>query len=161
MSIKVLLNENEQRVVKHISRKRHESARENGFDDKQISDDSKYKIDLDGFGGEFAVCKEFNVMPSFVTGKTDKADFALPSGTTVDVKTTIYKNGCLLVTIGKKVEDVDIYCLVVKITNELFNIVGWIGSKDVICEDAYNRHQGDSRFDGEGYCVYQEDLNKV
>ena len=159
--IEVRLNENEQKIVEYIAKKRHSSARENGFDDKQISDDSKYEIDLDGFGGEFAVCKEFNVMPSFVTGKTDKADFALPSGTTVDVKTTKHKHGCLLVTIGKKVEDVDIYCLVVKITDELFNIIGWKSSKDVICKDAYNRHQRNSKFNGEGYCVYQEDLNKV
>ena len=46
MSIKVLLNENEQRVVKHISRKRYESARKNGFNDLQKSDQNKLDMDV-------------------------------------------------------------------------------------------------------------------
>ena len=61
MSIKVLLNENEQRVIKHISRKRHESARKKGFNDLQKSGQNALDMDEDGYGGEFALCKHFNI----------------------------------------------------------------------------------------------------
>ena len=63
--------------------------------------------------------------------------------------------------ITKKINDVDVYFLVVKISNEQFNIVGYENSKNVICKDAYDRHQNDSRFKGEGYVVYQEDLFEI
>ena len=159
--IEIIFNENEQKIVEYIAKTRHSSARENGFDDKQIGKQDKFDIDQDGFGGELAFCKWENIYPSFVTGKTDKADCIASDGTRVDIKTTRYKTGCLLATIDKKVEDVDVYFLVVKISDKIFHIMGYQDSKNVICDDAYNRHQNDSRFDGEGYCVYQEDLYEI
>lgn len=156
----IILNENEQKIVEYIAKTRHSSARANGFDDKQISDHSKCKIDLDGFGGEFAFCKEFNIMPSFVTGKTDKADCIMSDGATVDVKTTDRKNGCLLVPMTKKVEDVDIYALVIKHSDSLFQIIGFRGSEKVICDYGYQYHQNHRGLSGEGYALPQSDLHK-
>ena len=159
--IEIKLNSIEQKIVEYIGKARYVSARGKGFDDKQIGDQDKIGIDIDGFGGELAFCKAFNIMPSFIIGETDKEDCVASDGTRVDVKTTRYKTGSLLAPITKKVDDVDVYFLVVKLSEEIFNVIGWQDSKNVICEDAYDRHQNDSRFNGEGYCVYQEDLYEV
>ena len=159
--VEVILNENEQKIVEYIAKKRYKSAREKGFVNMKISNESNEEIDLRGFGAEFAFCKWENAYPSFITGKTDKADCIASDGTRVDIKATDRINGNLLVSITKKINDVDVYFLVVKISNEKFNIVGYEDSKNVICKDAYDRHQNDSRFKGEGYVVYQEDLFEI
>jgi hypothetical protein len=156
----ITLNENEQKIVEYIAKTRHSSAREKGFDDKQISDDSKYKIDLDGFGGEFAFCKAFNIMPSFVTGKTDKDDCIMADGTTVDVKTTVYRSGHLLAPMTKKVGDVDIYALVIKLSESTFRIVGFRGSEKLISDYGYQCHKDNPKLPGEGYALPQSELHE-
>ena len=157
--IEVMLNENEQKIIEYIAKTRHSSAREKGFDDKQISDDSKYNIDLDGFGGEFAFCKAFNIMPSFVTGQADKADCIMADGTTVDIKTTKYSSGHLIAPMTKNVGDVDIYVLVIKISESNFRIVGFRGSGKLISDYGYQCHQDNPKFSGKGYALPQLELH--
>ena len=160
MSIKVLLNENEQRVVKHISRKRYESARKNGFNDLQKSDQNKLAMDEDGYGGEFALCKHFNIYPSFVTGMTDKDDCVMPCGAKVDVKTTRNTNGNLIAMKTKHVNDVDLYVLVTKISDAEFIIEGFAFSSQLISEEGYQNHQKHPNLKGEGYFLFKQDLHK-
>ena len=159
--VEIRLNENEQKIVEDIAKKRYSSARAKGFIDIQKSNHTKFKIDHDGFGGEFAFCKWDNIYPSFITGKTDKWDCVSSDGTKVDVKTTDNQNGNLLVQGTKEIDDVDVYFLVIKISNELFNIVGYEDSKNVICDKAYQLHQNHPSLKGEGYFVHRKDLYKV
>lgn len=160
MSIKVLLNENEQRVVKHISRKRYESARKNGFNDLQKSDQNKLDMDEDGYGGEFALCKYFNIYPSFSTGMTDKDDCVMPCGAKVDVKTTRNTNGNLIAMNTKDANDVDLYALVIKISDAEFIIAGFAFSSQLISDQGYKNFQDHPSLNGEGYFLHRKDLHK-
>jgi len=88
------LSENEQMIVKKISPMRFSNARSIGTANKKIGDQSNSFVDLNGFGGEFAFCKLFNLFPNFDL-RPDKKDVIL-KGNNIDVKTTEYDKGCLI-----------------------------------------------------------------
>lgn len=73
-------------------------------------------MDINGFGGEFAFCKVFNVMPDFLVKvtQTNKNDYdaIIFNSIKVDVKTTKFATGRLL-TARWKIDEVDVYALMV------------------------------------------------
>ena len=103
---KVSLSSSEQAICKAIAKKRFESNRSNGVFNKKIGNQSNEFTDLNGFAAEFAFCKLFNVMPDFSIQprKSDENDYdcIFPDGIKIDVKTTKYKTGRLLVAKWKK-----------------------------------------------------------
>ena len=103
---KISLSKSEQAICKAIAKKRYESNRGNGVSNRKIGNQSNEFTDLNGFAAEFAFCKIFNVMPDFSIQprKSDENDYdcIFPDGIKIDVKTTKYKTGRLLVAKWKK-----------------------------------------------------------
>jgi len=97
---------------------------------------------------------------SFATGMTDKDDCIMPCGAKVDVKTTRNTNGNLIAMNTKNVNDVDLYALVVKISDAEFIIEGFAFSSQVICDKTYKNFQDHPKLNGEGYFLHRNFLHK-
>jgi len=101
--LKITLNETDQRLAEFLGKKRYEHSRENKITDRKIGGQSNYITDLEGVAGEIAFCKLHNVFPICTDiGKREYYDLLSPTLGTVDVKTTKYSSGRLLVTLNKK-----------------------------------------------------------
>ncbi len=112
---RIQLNEVECRLCKHIAKQRYSINRENNVMNAKIGEQSNEMTDLEGFAGELAFCKMFNIYPDLTVkvnrSAEDKGDCIL-YGKTVDVKTTKYKTGKLLAAIWK-VHYIDLYALMI------------------------------------------------
>ena len=151
----IQLNECEQKMAVWLARKRYQNARAQGKPNLKMGDQSNEQTDLEGIGAEIAFCKVMNVYPDLEICLTDlpPQDAITRNGTTVDVKATKYRNGRLLVTLKKKIADVDMYVLV---TGEFprYKIVGFMESSEIINE----KRIGDLGH-GRGYIAEQAELD--
>lgn len=110
----IVLNEGECRVAKVLAKLRYEANRNGGVYNQKIGAQSDEFTDLEGIAGELAFCKMLNIFPDMsIEPRAGSVDCILPSGVTIDVKTTKYPSGKLTATMKKKVGDVDIYALMV------------------------------------------------
>lgn len=111
----IILNDIEQKIVQYIARSRFEVNRKNGVKNSRKGKQSDHSTDLDGFGGEFAFCKLFNLYPDLevkvTSQETDSGDCIL-KGKKIDIKTTKYKTGKLICTLWKN-DEIDYYALMV------------------------------------------------
>lgn len=93
-------------------------------------------LETNGMGGEFAFCKAFGIFPDFTLPqkaiKRPAADVHFFGGT-LDIKTTHYENGRLIVEMHKKNKRCDYYALVV---GELpqYSIIGWATGEEVFLD---------------------------
>lgn len=112
----IILSKEEQKICEYIGKSRYLINREKGVTDKKIGNKDNKSMDDDGFGGEFAFCKLFNVMPDFLVQvtQTNKNDYdaLLFNCISVDVKTTHYATGKLAVA-KWKIDEVDCYALMI------------------------------------------------
>tara|TARA_B100000959_G_scaffold265428_1_gene306934 strand:- start:418 stop:924 length:507 start_codon:yes stop_codon:yes gene_type:complete len=110
----IKLEKPEQSICRKIASLRYGNAREKGIYNKKVGKQSNEMTDLEGFGGELAFCKGFNLFPDFTVWtrgtETDIGDAKLPCGLTVDVKTTVYPTGRLTAALWKN-ETVDLFAL--------------------------------------------------
>lgn len=101
MTLEHTLSDEDQIICKELANERYESNRKSGVRDQKIGKQSNEFVDLQGVSGEFAFCRIFDVEPDTSiyprNAKRDKGDTVLDDGTVVDVKTTHYPNGKLLV----------------------------------------------------------------
>jgi hypothetical protein len=116
------------------------------------------EMNKNGFGAELAFCRlcETTFDSSTIEREShfDKIDATLPDGTLIDVKTTVYKNGKLIVRHGKEKKVVDIYVLMTG-TFPTFTFCGWASYEEIIkIENIDNLGWGDA------YCLPQNRLNK-
>jgi len=132
------LGKNEQKVCESIARMRYENAREKGFGKSDILEVTSYKsIDVDGVGSEMAAAKILNV---YYDIETDFQASELPTydlickGKTVDVKTTKYRTGRLIVMPHKKNDQCDLYLLVVGSFPE-YSVVGYATYDEIVQEE--------------------------
>jgi len=104
----------EQRLVKTVASLRNRENRLKKVTDRKLSAEDSIELDVQGFGGELAFCKTFNLYPDFTIGarKTgeDKGDVSW-SGLYLDVKATRKEDGFLLITPWKKAAQVDGFAL--------------------------------------------------
>ena len=116
INTKIVLTREEQKICEYIGKSRYLINREKGVTDKKIGNKDNKSMDDDGFGGEFAFCKLFNIMPDFLVKvtKTNKNDYdaLLFNCISVDVKTTHYITGTLAVA-NWKIDKVDCYALMI------------------------------------------------
>jgi len=93
------------------------------------------EMNLNGFGAELAFCKLCNVPFDYSTIEKEshfsKVDAILKNGKTIDVKTTVYVNGKLIVRVGKEQKIVDIYALMTGKFPE-FKFCGWATYEEII-----------------------------
>ena len=137
INTKIVLTREEQKICEYIGIKRYNINREKGVTDKKIGKEDNHFMDINGFGGEFAFCKLFNVMPDFLVKvtQTNKNDYdaLLFNCIKVDVKTTDVLSGRLLAA-PWKVDEVDCYALIVgKMPNYIFK--GFMLREDLKKED--------------------------
>ncbi len=129
---KVVLNSNEQKIAVLIAEQRYKTNREMGIKNRKAGSQSTYQTEVEGVGGELAFGKAFNLYPDF---STTRGDYDLKIvDTTIDVKTTHYFTGRLIVPTTKKISDCDVYVLVVgEMPN--YTIVGWLQSQHIINDE--------------------------
>lgn len=112
----IILSKEEQKICEYIGKSRYLINREKGVTDKKIGNKDNKSMDDDGFGGEFAFCKLFNLMPDFLVQvtQTNKNDYdaIIFNCIKIDVKTTPVITGRLLTPLWK-VDEVDCYALMV------------------------------------------------
>jgi hypothetical protein len=95
------LSESEQVIARFIAKRRYEVARNMGIYNAKKGDQSNWKTDLEGFGGELSFCRIFgtypDLTPELFNPRMDYGDTVLANKMRVDVKTTRYKTGHLQV----------------------------------------------------------------
>lgn len=131
MIIKIELEPAEIAVCKMLGNLRSFSARTVSSKNTPFNRDT-YEIDEDGFIGEYAFCKHWNIFFD-ITAKprTGSADCVL-FGKRFDIKTTRLESGRL---IAKKNDDVDVYALA--IMNEAYTVTfpGYITASDLFRDE--------------------------
>ena len=151
----VALGEAEQEICKAVATGKNAISRAAGVENKRVGPQDDYFTDLNGFGGEFAFCKIFNVFPDFSmelrNASTDKGDALLPSGYAVDVKTTVYAAGKLIASPSLK-DNHDLYALMTGTFPE-YTFRGFI-STETLHSDLYKRPMGDRTT----YWAFQSEL---
>jgi len=111
----IILNEVECKMAEYVCKQRHQGNRDAGVEDKKIGPQSAYQTDLEGFSAEIAFCKMMNVYPDLSLGpRKYGVDAVSGSGWRIDVKSTTWPNGRLVVAPWKKDdEEVQMYALMV------------------------------------------------
>ena len=150
----VTLNECEKKIARHLALSRNKNARSKGKPNTKMGNQSDEETDLEGIAGELVVCKALNLYPDTEIDLIDlpKYDLLTGKGYKVDVKTTKYQSGRMLATKKKKVEDCDVYILVVG-EFPSYRIAGWCWATDLLKEE--------NLIDlghGEGYALNQNEL---
>ena len=111
----ITLNTAEQRLAKFVAKERHRHNRLNGITNRRMGPQSDEQTDLEGMAAEIAFAKYVNVYPDLDTDGDEHPvyDVMLYDGKLVDVKSTTYPTGRLIVAPWKNVDAVDVYVLVV------------------------------------------------
>ena len=132
------LNEHEKRLIEDVARGRQENNLKHGFTEMKVGDGSFESVDRNGVAGEWVASRLLNVSMDLRTDYEDpkqvpKWDLAFFG--TIDVKTTTYSNGSLLVPrhkYPKDLEAIDYYCLVTGDWEEGYMVRGFAKSSDVL-----------------------------
>jgi hypothetical protein len=111
----ITLNTAEQRLAKFVAKERHRHNRLNGITNRRMGPQSDEQTDLEGISAEIAFAKYANVYPDLDTDSATHPthDAVLHDGKLVDVKSTTYPTGRLIVAPWKDVDAVDAYVLVI------------------------------------------------
>lgn len=114
---KIELNEKDQEACQRLGLARYSNNRKAGIRDGKIGKQTNNFVEVQGLGGEFALCRLLDVVPDITIhtrsgASNDEGDLTLPNGLKVDVKTTAYKNGRLLAA-RWTVPHVDFYALMI------------------------------------------------
>lgn len=155
---KINLTPHEHRICEYIGKERYKINRKSGVIDKKIGNEDNHFMDVNGFGGEFAFCKLFNIMPDFLVKVTqsNKHDFdaLLYNSIKVDVKTTDVLTGRLLAA-PWKIDEVDCYALIVGTIPE-FIFKGFM-SREELKKDYRLKSLGYRK----GYVAEQDELKEI
>src|SRR5687768_14371134 len=100
----IVLTPLEQSLARMVAEARYSGSRERGERSFTPGPQPPGDRDLDGAGGEVAFCKFVQRYPDLAEGEHRQFDLVTADGRTVDVKTTTYPNGFLMVR--KKTADV-------------------------------------------------------
>jgi len=151
------LNELEQRIARHLAKKRHETDRQLGISNRRIGPQSDDDTDLEGIGAELAYCKAVNVYPDLATDykSLPTEDAITRDGYRVDVKSTTYERGHLLATLGKAGNPADIYVLVVG-RFPRYRIAGFMHVDELLQEERIK-----DLSHGPGYAARQDELEPM
>lgn len=98
--MRVTLTPTEQRLAQFLGKARRQVNRDTGTVDRKIAKTDGESVDLEGIAGELAFCKACNVYPDLTLDARPTVDCRV-YGIGVDVKTTVYENGRLLVMMDK------------------------------------------------------------
>jgi hypothetical protein len=115
---------------------------------------SSQEIDVDGAGAELAVSKAMNVYPDFTVNGPQKYHDIELNGKKIEIKSTRYKTGCLLIPPNQKDWDIDAYIL---LTGSLpqYTFAGGCFKSDIITEKRYGIFKSTGNY---SYYMEQKDL---
>lgn len=117
------------------------------------------EMNKNGFGAELAFCKLCGILFDSSTVEKEshfnKVDATLNDGTCIDVKTTVYKSGKLIVRTGKEEKIVDVYVLMTG-SFPSFTFRGWATYEEIIKQENMENLGW-----GNAYSLSQGRLNKI
>lgn len=148
MIVRVDIEPHELAICKMMGNLRSFSCRIVGSDNQNYRD--PYEIDEEGFIGEFAFCKHFNVFPDITAKSRKDAIDCKYRGKNFDVKATRLKNGRLIARYNKNVQA---YALAI-IYETYVLLPGYI-----MVEDFYKEEHKTGEF-GDSYVVGQHKLTQ-
>jgi hypothetical protein len=132
--MQITLNKGEQITAKIIAKLRQKEDWQYGLKDQRVTNKlDSFTICLEGVGAEIAFCKLFNLYPDLsTTPHSGGADCLSHYGELIDVKSTQNsENPYLNVKITKKLEDADLYVLLIG-KFPTYSIAGQLSSLEVI-----------------------------
>lgn len=146
-----------QRFAKYLAKKRNQNNRDKGVIDRKYGNQSAWFTDYQGISGEIAFCQLCNIFPDAeIRPQFGTWDCVLPDGIKIDVKTTGYKTGKLLVSPKKAdfIWDDLIYALMIG-EAPTFRFAGWEWATDLIQPENLITIN-----DNKGYALTQAELHK-
>ena len=151
--MEITLTKTEQKLAEYVAKQRHAAGKHRT--DRQIGPQDANRIDLEGAATELLICRVLNVYPDLEPGITPDADAITHNGLTIDVKSTQYQNGRLLVAQWKKSKAADLYILVIgKFPRYL--IAGFAP-----CAEVFDSSRLINLGRGPGYAVEQTQLHSI
>jgi len=129
MTRTIILTRTEQQLAQYVAKQRHIYNRENNIEDGKIGPQSEYITDLNGIGGELAFCKLVNIYPDITTDQGQPAFDCKIANKKIDVKTTTWNTGHLLVKQDVK-SKCDFYVLMIG-TFPHYRYAGWASAREV------------------------------
>lgn len=133
--MKIILSDVEKKLAVYIAKARYSAARESGVPDLKVGPQDNWQTDLEGVGAELAFCKHHNVYPDFEIDGYGVSDCISKTLGLVDVKSTKYRQGRLLVI--KKKMDLPVlpntYVLMIGEFPE-YEFAGYISAKELLTE---------------------------
>lgn len=128
----VNMTPSESAIAQMLAVMRNTNARHNNVTDKQVGKQSPIEIDRDGVLSEMAFGKAFNLYPDLAVKQTRSGvDLVGKNGNRIDVKSTRYKSGRLIIHIDKPLDEVDIYAFAI-VDGDNVDLVGYIKAKDAM-----------------------------
>lgn len=128
----ISMTPSETAIAQVLAVMRNTNARHNNVADKQVSKQSPIEIDRDGVLSEMAFGKAFNLYPDLAVKSTRSGvDLVGKNGNRIDVKSTRYKAGRLIIHIDKPLDEVDIYALAI-VDGDNVDLVGYIKATDAM-----------------------------
>lgn len=127
------LTKYEQKIAEFIAKVRTKSSRASGIKNLKVGPQSDQQTELEGAGSELAAAKILNVWPDLNPDKPAIEDF-IYKNLTVDVKTTKYPNGRLILPLYKKNKACDYYMLMIG-SFPTYKCVG-LASKEKLIDDS-------------------------
>lgn len=128
--IKVQLKEDEITVCQLMGRMRNLIARSAGVKISKVGGQNGADADVQGFKGEYAFCKHFNIFPDMGLSVRSGSFDCLLKGVRFDIKSTVHKNG-RLITPMKVNPDVDAYALAI-VERDVVTFIGYAMKEDFI-----------------------------
>jgi hypothetical protein len=133
----IKLTDSEIRICKFIAAVRFKTNRASNVHNEKFGHLNDHLPDENGMAGEMCFAKMFNLYPDLNTelrsSRHDETDFdfVLNNGFSVDVKTTQYKTGRLLVKLHKKSKPDHLFALMIG-ENFEYTFKGFIHSEEMI-----------------------------
>lgn len=124
-----------------------------------LSKGDPVECEITSYRGELAVAKALNLFPDLTTfNRTGGHDLMTHNGLRIDVKTTAYKNGNLVISSKKDAEQSDIYVLVRALAPDTYELVGWEYTS-IVHSDIYWTNSLKSK--GGGWFVHANQLRPM
>ena len=132
--ITITLQPSEYALASYVSSVRQFVNKGFGVTDRQMGKDDGFRIVVDGYVAELAVCKHFNVFPDISFEPRKGGHDCLINGKRVDVKSTKPGRTKVFMPEWKAADEIDryIYCYVEFRTVQ---IIGWYSHDDVFRTD--------------------------
>jgi hypothetical protein len=152
----VKLSDTEKKLAEDIATWREQTSRQVGITDRKIGPQSNRDTDLMGAAGELGFCRMSNVYPNVSADSRPDFDVTIYSGVTVDIKTTTYPHGKLLVALSKKNSRVDLFALMTGEFPGPYVFRGFM-SREELCTAEHVKNLGS----GDCYAAEQHELEGI